>query len=369
MKDWYTILEQDLLDSPALIFYRDRIQENIDLLIKMVGGNLDRLRPHIKTHKCSKIIELCLNSGIRKFKCSTISEAEILGITGAPDILLAYQPWGPKLIRYFHLVKKFPKTQFSCLFDNFPEANILSKAAEENGIIISVFLDLNIGMNRTGIPPDKEALELLLELRNLSGIKLVGIHAYDGHIHDSDWETRKEKVNRVYTTLNNFKGKIITEYQNLKWVLGGSPTFPIHALEPEVECSPGTFILWDDGYQKSLPEQKFKPAALVLSRVISIVDETQICLDLGHKSIASENPINHRVRFLNSPDLKFLRQSEEHLVVEAEKNHDLFPGKVLYGLPYHICPTVSLYEKAHIIEDHFYKEDWKIDARDRKINV
>ncbi len=110
-------------------------------------------------------------------------------------------------------------------------------------------------------------------------------------------------------------------------------------------------------------------ALVVLRRVISLPDETKICLDLGHKSIAAENEIGKAVYFLNAPELVMMGQSEEHLVVEAGKGHKYKVGDVLYGLPYHICPTVALYERAITIENNKTSGEWKNIARDRKITV
>jgi D-serine deaminase-like pyridoxal phosphate-dependent protein len=62
-------------------------------------------------------------------------------------------------------------------------------------------------------------------------------------------------------------------------------------------------------------------------------------------------------------------QSEEHLVVEAGPGHNYRIGDVLYGVPYHICPTVALYERAVTIEDGLTTGEWKNVARDRKISV
>lgn len=136
-----------------------------------------------------------------------------------------------------------------------------------------------------------------------------------------------------------------------------------------IECSPGTFIYWDKGYLDAFTEQNFMPAALVLTRVISLPDETKICVDAGHKSVASENELDKRITFFNAPNLVPVSQSEEHLVLEAGENHNFKVGDVLYGLPYHICPTVALYERAITIENNEATGEWKTVARDRKINI
>jgi D-serine deaminase-like pyridoxal phosphate-dependent protein len=108
---------------------------------------------------------------------------------------------------------------------------------------------------------------------------------------------------------------------------------------------------------------------LVVTRVVSLPDETKICVDLGHKSIASENVLDKRVIFLNAPHLKFISHSEEHLVLDAGTGHNYKVGDVLYGVPHHICPTVALYERAITIENKLTTGEWKNIARDRKINI
>ncbi len=120
---------------------------------------------------------------------------------------------------------------------------------------------------------------------------------------------------------------------------------------------------------KSCSEQQFVPAALVLTRIISMPSQTLICLDIGHKSIAAENNLQNRIVFLNAPELKCLSQSEEHLVVESPLNHCYKIGDVLYGLPVHICPTVALYERATVVKNNNANMEWKIVARDKKISL
>jgi D-serine deaminase-like pyridoxal phosphate-dependent protein len=143
----------------------------------------------------------------------------------------------------------------------------------------------------------------------------------------------------------------------------------VHAKRGVVECSPGTFIYWDRGYSLHCAEQPFLTAALVVSRVISLPDETKLCLDVGHKSVSAENELGKRIYFLNAPELVFIGQSEEHLVVDAGKHHHYKVGDVLYGLPYHVCPTIALYERAITIENNHITGEWKNIARDRKITI
>lgn len=367
-EEWYSISNISQTDSPALVVYKERILENIRLVKEMVG-DVQRLRPHVKTHKMPEICTLMLEAGITKFKCATIAEAEMLSALQAPDVLLAYQPNGPKLMRFINLVKAYPSTRFSCLTDNIQQAVQMTTEARKNGVLLQLFIDLNVGMNRTGIRTD-QAFELASFIQTQESLELTGLHGYDGHIRDNDPVVRKQKADAAYQPVEQLAEKIRQELGiSPVIIMGGTPTFPLHAGRKDVECSPGTFVFNDWGYKHSLPDEPFEYAALVITRVISIVDGHTICTDLGHKSIAPENPLENRVRFLNAPDVIFKGQSEEHLVLTVEDAGKFTIGDVLYGVPIHICPTVALYDKAMVVEDGLVTQHWSIAARNRAINI
>ncbi len=366
---WYSINDVAQLDTPALVIYTDRVKQNIAFLIKAVD-KLSRLRPHVKTNKSREACQLMLDAGITKFKCATIAEAEMLAMLGAPDVLLAYQPNEAKMHRLLSLIQTYPETKFSCLVDNLTTASKLSELAVEANLVVPVYIDLNVGMNRTGIAPGGAVLTLYAELTKLPGVQPVGLHAYDGHLRDPDITVRTAQCDAAFWPVQLLSDTLTSQgFARPILVVGGSPTFPIHAKRPDVECSPGTFIYWDKGYQSILTEQPFLTAALVVSRVISLPDATKVCLDLGHKSVAAEGELPQRVTFLNAPELKALGQSEEHLVVEAGPGHAYKVGDILYGLPNHICPTVALYERGYAIENGEVTGEWLTVSRDRMISV
>jgi D-serine deaminase-like pyridoxal phosphate-dependent protein len=366
-ESWYRVSNISEIDSPAFVVYPGRVKKNIALANTMINDP-SRLRPHIKTHKTREVAQMLMQAGITKFKCATIAEAELLAITHAADVLLAYQPVGPKLNRFISLVQQYPATKFSCLVDNYAVAAQISQAALEAEITIRVFIDVNVGMNRTGIHSE-DAVALYEDCLNLNGIKPVGLHAYDGQIHDADFTIRKEQAAAVINSIETIRKKISAK--NISEpiiVVGGSPTFPIYAAEENIECSPGTFVFWDASYKDAFLEQPFLIAALLVTRVISLPNETTICTDLGHKSVAAENSLDKRIQFLNAPGLKPVGQSEEHLKLETAKGHSYKIGDVLYAIPYHVCPTCALYERAIVIENGKASGEWKIIGRDRKIN-
>lgn len=366
--EWYSLSNIDTIDSPALILYKERIAENISLAKKIVG-DVQKLRPHVKTNKISEVSAMMLAAGITRFKCATIAEAEMLATLGAPDVLLAYQPVGPKLNRFISLVKAYPATQFSCLVDNMVAAARMSAEATKNGIILRLFIDVNVGMNRTGIDPEK-AVELVSFIHHQSGITLTGLHGYDGHIRATDLASRKKEADAAFEPVSTIAATIQQQLGVVPvLVMGGTPTFPQHAERRAVECSPGTFVFNDWGYKHSLPDEPFEYAAVLISRVISIIDAHTICTDLGHKSVAPENPLENRLRFLNAPDVTFKGQSEEHLVLGVNDANTFSIGDVLYAVPIHICPTVALYDSVWVAENNVVTNRWNVIARNRAINI
>ncbi|MDR1258917.1 MAG: D-TA family PLP-dependent enzyme [Tannerellaceae bacterium] len=361
----YDIRNIDEIDSPALVVYEDKVCDNIRLAISM-AGDVNRLRPHVKTHKMGPVCRMMMKEGISRFKCATIAEAEMLATEGAPDVMLAYQPVGPKVGRLRRLVETYPSTRFSCLTDNIESACHIDRSL--NGLpALDVFIDVNVGMNRTGTPP-LLAVGLAKRLLTLKHIRVAGLHGYDGHIHETNPVQRKWAADNSFAMLDNAYQSIRPFFPySLTRVVGGTPTFPLHIRRPEVECSPGTFVFWDWGYRHAFPDMPFQYAALVIGRVISVIDKGRICIDMGYKSVASENPLP-RVHFLNAPDVVPVAQSEEHMVAAADAGR-YPPGSLLYGVPVHICPTVALYEKAFVVKDNEMTTTWPVRARDRFITI
>ena len=369
MTSSYSIDDIETLDSPALVVFPQRAEENIRQMVGMIDDPA-RLRPHIKTHKTAEGVKLMQSFGINKFKCATIAEAELLGLCKAKDALLAYQPVGPKIDRLIKLIRAYPDTRYSCLTDNRLAADAMSSSFAAAGITVPVYIDLNTGMNRTGIAPDENALDLYRYLHSLPGIHPAGLHAYDGHIRNKDLQLREIECNNAFLPVEELREKLIGEgFDEPKIIAGGSPTFPIHAARKDYDCSPGTSIFWDKGYSDYCSEQPFQPAVVLITRVISLPAPNRVCLDLGHKSVAAENEISKRVYFPQAPELVPVGQSEEHLVMEAPPGHTYKPGDVLYGIPYHICPTVALHERMITVENRKITGEWKVVARNRRISI
>ncbi|MDR2284133.1 MAG: D-TA family PLP-dependent enzyme [Sphingobacterium sp.] len=368
MQYWYEIADPDSIDSPALLVYPERIKGNIQLIKGMVDGHCERLRPHVKTNKMIEVCRMMMEEGIEQFKCSTIAEAEMLALANAKDVLLAYQPVGPKLSRWGKLVQTYPNTEFSCVLDNAVALDKMGAYAAKEQTRFSVYFDIDLGMGRTGV--SRAALAGLCDhIDQYPLLTLKGVHGYDGHISNPDVSIRKEEADESYRLLNEAATYLEERYGKvMDKVIGGSPSFTSHALRQDVVCSPGTFVFWDWGYRQRIPEQKFDYAAVLMTRVVAVISPTKICIDLGYKAVASDPPLP-RVCFLDRDGIEVLFQSEEHMVLSVSDSQEYPIGTVLYAVPTHICPTVNLYEQVYAIGAGAAKEEWTVIARNRKLSI
>ncbi len=367
-KSWYAVSNIDEVDSPALILYPNRVDENIRRMVSTAGG-AERLCPHVKTHKLGQLVRRQMESRITKFKCATIAEAEMVADCGVLNVMLAYQPVGPKLHRLIKLIKKFPKTIFSTIADDAGAIEAMSKAATEGGVTLSVLVDIDCGMHRSGIAAGDNAENLYRLIASLPGLTPGGLHIYDGHISDTDLTLRAVRCEAAIAPALAMRDKLKAAGLAVpRVVAGGTPTLPIHAKHQDLECSPGTSVLWDWGYEQECPDLKFIHAALVMTRIISKPGLNLVCLDLGHKAIAAEKP-HPRVIFPTLPDAKAVTHSEEHLVIETARAGELSVGDCLFGIPRHVCPTVALYAEAVVIEEGKAQARWPILARNRALSI
>lgn len=365
---WYRVKNEEKVNSPGLLIYPDRIESNIRKMIA-IAGSVDRLRPHVKTHKMPEVVKLQIKNGISKFKCATISEAEMAAQSDATDILLAIQPVGPNLRRFFDLRMKFPGSDISCITDNERDVGNIATLSTLYGVKTTVWLDINAGMDRTGIIPGAEAAKLYKRISGEKSLKPGGLHVYDGHIHEPDPDKRYSLCEEAFAPVAKMLAELEKEgFRDIRIVAGGTPTFPIHAKQGRAELSPGTPLLWDWGYGTNFTDLDFLHAAVLLTRIVSKPTPGMLCLDLGHKAVASEMP-HPRVKILDLPDYEFTGHNEEHLVIKTSLANKYNTGDVLYCIPWHICPTVDRHDSATVVRNNVAEAEWVIEARKRKISI
>ncbi|HTA31494.1 MAG TPA: D-TA family PLP-dependent enzyme [Candidatus Cybelea sp.] len=365
---WARAADLSAVPSPSLLLGLEAIERNLQTMLT-IAGSPARLRPHVKTHKLGWLVQRQIALGINSFKCATIAEAEMCAQAGAPDVLIAFQLVGPNISRLLALREKYPKTKFSTLVDEPGALKALAAAAAKAGAQLEVLLDLDTGQHRTGVAPGPAALALYEELADAPSLKAGGLHAYDGHLSQSDPVARAIACAEAFAPVAALRSQLLTLGLPVPQIVaGGTPTFPLHAARRDVQCSPGTVALWDASYASKLPDLDFRPAAVLLTRVVSKPGGNRLTLDLGHKAVASEMP-HPRVVFPDLPDAQFVTHSEEHLVLESEAARRFAVGDALLGVPWHVCPSVALHAEAVLIEGGKVTGQSRIDARVRKITV
>src|ERR1700747_1360354 len=161
--------------TPALLLYPEIISANIDRTVELLGGNPDRWRPHIKTAKLGYTLRMLVARGIRNFKCATTLELLRACENGATDVLLAYPSVGANALRVREIAAQFPRTRISVLAENEPQIH------QWGGSSVGIFLDINPGMNRTGIDQnDGGSVEHLVSEIAANHLDFRGLHYYDG---------------------------------------------------------------------------------------------------------------------------------------------------------------------------------------------
>ncbi len=339
-KQEFPVLSQiEGVPSPSLVVFPEKIRANIQLMIEIAGGpnGSDPMSRRTRWPKWSR----CNRNTEYENSSATLAELRMLLACQVKDILLAMQPVGPVIKSLVQFSKEHSDTQFSTLVDNPQTLETIEAVCDQSGANLGIYLDINCGMNRTGIVPGEAARKLYQRIHQSESVTLGGLHVYDGHIRDSSIEERAEHCLRDWETVDSFIDSLkqsTLPIHNI--VAGGSPTLPVHAKREGVDLSPGTTLLWDFGYGDAFPDIPFQHAAILLTRVLSKPSGNLVCLDLCHKSVAAEMP-HPRVRLLGLEDASFISQSEEHLVIETEKAATLSVGDVIYGIPRHICPTVA----------------------------
>lgn len=372
LSEQYRINEPNKIFSPGLVVFRHLVQANLAKMIEM-AGNVERLRPHCKTHKMPAMSKMQLEAGITKQKAATLAEAEMLADVGFKDIFLAYNLVGPNIARGVEFRKKYPDVKFSVTADDPALIKQLGDAMVAAGTEIDVLLDINPGRDRTGRPAGDEAAELYALLTKTPGIQAAGLHLYDGHLHQKELAERQAAVQEYWYVISSFRNRLEESGFNVpKIVCGGTPTFPVYATmdDPVIELSPGTCTFHDFGYNEAYPDlQVFTPSAAVLTRVISRPTNTRVTFDVGTKGVASDPAMGRRVVLPVLSNGEQVLQNEEHLVVETSEAGQFQPGDWTLAFPRHVCPTSALYQFATVIEDGEIVDTWEVTARDRCLTV
>jgi len=379
-------LPQELLaklHTPALVIYLDKVRHNIEATLDLCGGDPNRWRPHVKTTKSTRLFKECVDYGVTNFKCATPREAQLLGKTlkdslGHGDVLVAYPMIGPNMTKLGEIAKEIAPVKLSVLVEE-------SETIHEIPANLGIFIDVNAGMDRSGMPLELAEQGRLLEVAQAVEAtekgRFRGIHMYNGHARVfADGVERETQLGLLYDRLVLLQTNLSSNGINVGEVITSGSIgigcamnhLGLSQLSSTSEggcvhrASPGTVVLHDLNSELVCSElEELVPAAVVVTRVVSHPNPAAgvFTVDTGSKSIACE--AGDPVAFvIGHGDFIPKAPSEEHLPISGPPNATK-RGDVLYLVPRHVCPTVNLAEDALLVSGDSYNnyEVMPIDAR------
>lgn len=366
----YRVYNTEDVLTPALVLYPEFIASNIERTLALLAGKADRWRVHIKTAKLGYTLRMLVERGIRNFKCATTLELLAGCHSGAADILLAYPSVGANALRVRQIADRFPDVRISVLAENEEQVRQWRRSR------LGIFLDINPGMNRTGIEPShgQEILNLARAVGN-ANLPFRGLHYYDGQYGALDFHERTAVAHRGYDDLLKLLSQIERSGVDVPEVItAGTPTLPcslsyegFHGRSFVHRVSPGTLVYCDATSLAQLPgEYGYQPAVLVLTRVVSHPLTGTITCDAGHKAVSADAGVPTCL-ILGHAELTPLSPSEEHLPLAVTEGATApLVGEPLYLLPRHVCPTVNNFDSALLVRDGQIETVEKVSARGRE---
>jgi D-serine deaminase-like pyridoxal phosphate-dependent protein len=341
--------------TPALAIYPALVDRNIETTLRLLGGEPSRWRPHIKTAKLSAVHRRLIAHGVTRVKCATSLELLTICEDGATDVLLAFPVVGANARRVRQIAEQYPDVRVSALVESNEQLEAW------HGGRVGVFIDVNPGMNRTGIGQESAGDILALARAAVdTGLAFRGLHYYDGHLTTLDLAERERAAHSGYDRLLGLVASLERAGLPVEEVItAGTPAFPCAlTYGPFADgalrhsASPGTVVYTDATTLMQLPRTfDYRPAALVLATVVSHPSAGRVTADAGHKSISADAG-NPTCAVLGRPELRGAQLSEEHLPLDVRDGATAPAlGETLYLVPRHICPTVNNFDAALMIED------------------
>jgi D-serine deaminase-like pyridoxal phosphate-dependent protein len=322
------------LTTPALVVDATTLEQNLAAMTAALPG--ERLRPHVKAHKCTELARRQQEAGHRGFTCATIREVEGMAAAGlGDDLLLANE-----VLDATRLGKVDGRVTVAIDSD-------VTLAAAAAGPVREVVIDVNVGMPRCGCRPEDAGG--LAERARAAGLAVRGVMGYEGHaVGIEDRATRSEMALASMEALlgahRNVGGELVSA--------GGTGTFDISTQATEIQA--GSYALMDTTYAKL--DVPFKPALFVLCRVISVSQSGYAVANGGLKALGMDH---------GNPEM-----TDGHTVWFVSDEHTTFGpstpvavGDLVRLIPAHVDPTVAYHERMHVIDRDDVLESWPVDLR------
>jgi D-serine deaminase-like pyridoxal phosphate-dependent protein len=327
------------LVTPALVVDASALEHNVATMAAALPG--DRLRPHIKAHKCTSLARRQADAGHLGFTCATVRECEGLAAAGlGSDLLLANEILDARrlgaLVREGHRVT---------LTVDSPET---IEAAVAGGVR-EVLIDVNVGLPRCGCAPDQASA--LAELARSRGLSVRGVQGYEGHVVGLvDAEARATQCQISMEILQGAHDAVGGELMTG----GGTGTYALNTWVDEIQA--GTYVLMDTAY--GMQELPFRQAVYVLATVISTSTPPSGGWSVANAGLKAFG-MDHGNPAIEGSNVWFC--SDEHLSFDPPRA----VGDSVYVAPAHLDPTVAYHEAMHVadFDSGEVLETWPVDLR------
>ncbi|MDB5859571.1 MAG: D-threonine aldolase [Ramlibacter sp.] len=352
------------VDTPALVLDLDAFERNLQRMADAVRGSKVRLRAHAKSHKCPEIARRQLALGATGICCQKVSEAAVFVDAGVEDILITNQVVGDaKLVRLMALAKR---ARMGVLVDHPAQLHALASAARAAQAALDVYVEVDVGSGRCGVPPGLAAIRLAELAADSSPLRFAGLHCYHGRAqHLRTPAERAAAITYAVVAAAETRAAIEARGIPVPIVTGaGTGTF-MHERDSGVfnEIQAGSYIFMDRDYadnQRSSRDIVFEHALFVRSTVMSRPSALRAVVDAGLKASSVDSGMPG---IWQRPELRYLKAADEHGLIGSEQGAAPALGETLMLIPGHCDPTVNLYDELVCYRGETVEAVWPIAAR------
>lgn len=340
--------EKQSLDTPLLCLDLDRLESNISSMAQFCQEHGVFWRPHAKCHKNPGIAHREIQAGAIGVTCAKVSEAEVMAAGGIRDILIANMVVGEQKLERVAALAGSADPIVAC--DHFVQVEPLAAVCRKRGVSVRVILEVDIGLNRVGVPAGKPAVELAQAITKLQGVQFAGIMGYEGHLLTiPDPEQKRNKILESMAILTNTadllqKASIPCDIVSA----GGTGSYQVTADAPGItELQAGGGIFMDPFYRHKCGVEGLEYALTILATVVSRPQLEKAVLDCGRKTLGW-NPEIHVPIVADYPDAVVERMSAEHCELR------LGPQSTRLKIGDKIELVVGYGDLTTILHDNFY---------------
>jgi D-serine deaminase-like pyridoxal phosphate-dependent protein len=360
-------MELSKLDTPALTVDLDVLEKNLVGMADRIQAARVGLRPHVKTHKTVELAEMQMEHGAAGISVAKLGEAEVMAEFGMDDILVANEVVGTEKLARLAKLSRMIRIR-SCV-DSMSGAMSLSEAAANHGVGFDVMLDVNTGLDRTGVQPE-QAVELGKAVDALQGVMVVGVFSYAGYSATEPNESRRRQwAEMEASTAVAISRELLAAGVGAGEVsVAGTPTAAYAASVSGVtEVRPGTYVFNDLNYSIIGACNLSECALTIRARVVSKPSPDRAVVDAGSKVLTSDRRADGVPGYgyvVGAPDTRLEALWEEHGVLRLDdEGRQLNVGDVIGIIPNHVCPTVNLADAWYGVRDGTVEQTFAVTAR------